>query len=105
VDFSWYPDVIQGADYFRRWHRLRQNSGSLLVHKATHHFDLMNGWLGADPGEVFGSGTLQVYGEKDWRFYYDMTKDKRRMDLYAACDDAAGRFAGLATVTADAADD
>src|SRR4029450_3962002 len=33
VDFSWYLDVIHGADYFRRWHRLRKNSGSLLVHK------------------------------------------------------------------------
>jgi predicted dehydrogenase len=103
VDFSWYLDVIHGADYFRRWHRLRRNSGSLLVHKATHHFDLMNWWLGADPVEVQGGGTLQVYGRngtisgencrncahtKDCRFYYDMTKDKRRMDLYAACEDA-----------------
>src|SRR5262245_19723838 len=34
VDFSWYLDVVHGADYFRRWHRLRQHSGSLLVHKA-----------------------------------------------------------------------
>jgi len=24
VDFSWYLDVIHGADYFRRWHRLRE---------------------------------------------------------------------------------
>src|SRR5262245_58120493 len=54
VDFSWYLDVIHGADYFRRWHRLRKNSGSLLVHKASHHFDLMNWWLGADPVEVSG---------------------------------------------------
>ena len=59
VDFSWYLDVIHGADYFRRWHRLRKNSGSLLVHKASHHFDLMNWWLGADPVEVSGAGGLQ----------------------------------------------
>jgi predicted dehydrogenase len=103
VDFSWYLDVIHGADYFRRWHRLRRNSGSLLVHKATHHFDLMNWWLGADPVEVSGSGTLRVYGRNgsvrgencrtcphtaECRFYYDMRPDKRRMDLYAACEDA-----------------
>jgi len=103
VDFSWYLDVIHGADYFRRWHRLRRNSGSLLVHKATHHFDLMNWWLGADPVEVSGSGSLRVYGDNgsirgencrtcphtaDCRFYYDMRPDKRRMDLYAACEDA-----------------
>ena len=63
VDFSWYLDVVHGADYFRRWHRLRKNSGSLLVHKASHHFDLMNWWLGADPVEVSGYGGLQVYGK------------------------------------------
>ena len=52
VDFSWYLDTRHGADYFRRWHRLREKSGSLWVHKATHHFDLINWWLDADPVEV-----------------------------------------------------
>jgi predicted dehydrogenase len=37
VDFSWYLDVFHGADYFRRWHRLKSKGGSLWVHKATHH--------------------------------------------------------------------
>jgi predicted dehydrogenase len=111
VDFSWYLDVIHGADYFRRWHRLRKNSGSLLVHKASHHFDLMNWWLGADPVEVSGYGGLGIYGRngtfraqppadncrncshtKECRFYYDMTKEKRRMDLYASCESADHYF-------------
>jgi predicted dehydrogenase len=107
VDFSWYLDVIHGADYFRRWHRLRESSGSLLVHKASHHFDLMNWWLGADPIEVSGSGGLKIYGKNgtfrgancrtcphksECRFYYDMTKDKKRMDLYAACEDVDGYY-------------
>ena len=26
---------MHGADYFRRWHRRKENSGGLLVHKAT----------------------------------------------------------------------
>ena len=43
VDFSWVLDTSHGADYFRRWHREKQNSGGLLVHKSTHHFDLVNG--------------------------------------------------------------
>src|ERR1019366_5516177 len=34
-----------GADYFRRWHREKQNSAGLVVHKASHHFDLVNWWL------------------------------------------------------------
>ena len=42
VDFNYYLDVYHGASYFRRWHGLKQCSGSLLVHKATHHYDLMN---------------------------------------------------------------
>ena len=42
VDFSWILDTSHGADYFRRWHREKQNSGGLLVHKSTHHFDLVN---------------------------------------------------------------
>jgi predicted dehydrogenase len=107
VDFSWYLDVIHGADYFRRWHRLRARSGSLWVHKATHHFDLVNWWLAADPVEVTARGALSVYGrngsvrsthcracphKKTCAFYYDMTADARRMKLYADCEDADGYY-------------
>ncbi len=62
VDFHWYLDTVHGADYFRRWHRQRRNSGSLWVHKATHHFDLVNWWLGETPQQVFAHGTRRVYG-------------------------------------------
>ncbi len=61
VDFTWPLDTRHGADYFRRWHRRRENSGSLLVHKATHHFDLVNWWLGDRPQEVFCHGTHSFY--------------------------------------------
>ena len=63
VDFAWYLDTIHGADYFRRWHRLKERSGSLWVHKATHHFDLVNWWLDAEPVEVQAFGSLQNYGK------------------------------------------
>ncbi|WP_311027936.1 Gfo/Idh/MocA family protein [Mesorhizobium koreense] len=62
VDFHWYLDVQHGADYFRRWHAFIAHSGSLFVHKATHHFDLLNWYLGADPEEVFARGALRRYG-------------------------------------------
>ena len=52
VDFNYYLDTYHGASYFRRWHGFKQFSGSLLVHKATHHYDLMNWWLAAEPVEV-----------------------------------------------------
>ena len=61
VNFSWYLDTKHGADYFRRWHRQRANSGSLLVHKATHHFDLINWWLNDRPEEVFANGSRRYY--------------------------------------------
>src|SRR5918996_6053074 len=105
VDFSWYLDVNHGADYFRRWHRLKSKGGSLWVHKATHHFDLINWWLGADPVEVAASASLNVYGKNNafrftncrpcphkskCSFYYDITKNPTRMKLYAACEDVDG---------------
>jgi predicted dehydrogenase len=62
VDFHWYLDTRHGADYFRRWHAYAANSGSLFVHKATHHFDLLNWYLASSPVRVFAQGDLKVYG-------------------------------------------
>ncbi|WP_153396315.1 Gfo/Idh/MocA family protein [Ornithinicoccus halotolerans] len=62
VDFSWVLDTVHGADYFRRWHRRKEFSGGLLVHKATHHFDLVNWWLADVPARVYASGGLRFYG-------------------------------------------
>jgi predicted dehydrogenase len=105
VDFSWYLDVSHGADYFRRWHRLKSKGGSLWVHKASHHFDLINWWLDADPVEVSAEAGLEVYGKKgpfrhtncrpcphksECRFFYDITKNPRRMKLYAGPEGADG---------------
>jgi len=61
VDFHWNLDTTHGADYFRRWHRRKANSGGLLVHKATHHFDLVNWWLGTVPERVFATGRRAYY--------------------------------------------
>jgi len=58
---NWTLDTTHGADYFRRWHRYRRYSGSLLVHKSTHHFDILNWWLNDSPEEVFARGSLRYY--------------------------------------------
>jgi predicted dehydrogenase len=63
VDFRWYLDRVQGADYFRRWHRRKENSGGLLVHKATHHFDLVNWWVASHPETVTALGSRRFYLE------------------------------------------
>lgn len=97
VDFHWYLNVHHGASYFRRWHGLADKGGTLLVHKATHHFDLLNWWLDSDPVEVYAEGALEHYGHNnDFRgnncrdcdytdkckFYWDITQSQRDMDLY-----------------------
>jgi len=65
VHFEWLLDIRHGADYFRRWHRDKRNSGGLMVHKATHHFDLVNFWLGTQPQTVFAMGDLRFYGREN----------------------------------------
>ena len=105
VDFHWYLDVYHGADYFRRWHAYKENSGTLWVHKATHHFDLINWLLEADPIEISALGELKNYGrngkfrsrncrgctyQDQCPFYWDMTKDSISMSLYAECESEDG---------------
>jgi predicted dehydrogenase len=60
VDFHWLLNTLHGADYFRRWHSNKQISGGLMIHKATHHFDLVNWWLGSEPEIV------QAYGKREF---------------------------------------
>lgn len=107
VDFHWYLDTSHGADYFRRWHAYRKYSGSLLVHKSTHHFDLLNWWIGSEPDEVFAYGALEFYGKNGkvrgtncrlcnyksvCDFYRDITKEKRLMELYSDNEKYDGYF-------------
>jgi predicted dehydrogenase len=61
VDFHWLLNTHHGADYFRRWHAQKKNSGGLFVHKSTHHFDLVNWWLGAVPVSVVATGKREFY--------------------------------------------
>lgn len=97
VDFNWTLNVYHGADYFRRWHGLMNKSGSLWVHKSTHHFDLVNWWLNSEPVEVSAYGALEHYGKnnpyrgvrclgcghKDYcKFYRDITKEEWLNNLY-----------------------
>ncbi len=65
IHFEWLLDTYHGADYFRRWHRDKRNSGGLLVHKATHHFDLVNFWIASRPKTVFAMGDLMFYGREN----------------------------------------
>lgn len=103
VDFIWLLNTVHGADYFRRWHSDKANSGGLMVHKATHHFDLVNWWLGAQPELVHAFGSRQFYTPETARrmglqgahqrcltctekakcsFYFDLSADPGLKELY-----------------------
>lgn len=97
VDLHWYLDTVHGADYYRRWHRRKENSGGLLIHKSTHHFDAANWWIGQDPQQVFAYGSRNFYGDKgtmsgdrcsscknssSCQFYMDMSGHAWSKELY-----------------------
>ncbi len=69
VNLSWSLDTNHGVDYFRRWHSNKANSGGLLVHKATHHFDLINWWLRSEPETVFAKGARLFYNVEQAKRY------------------------------------
>ncbi|MHB1463082.1 MAG: Gfo/Idh/MocA family protein [Armatimonadota bacterium] len=107
VDFEYLLDTSHGADYFRRWHRKKENSGGLLVHKSTHHFDMVNWWIDEEPEEVMAFGTRRFYGptrenrgercltcehKTSCEFYYDITKDSFGSAMYLNCESADGYF-------------
>ena len=113
VHYEWLLDTKHGADYFRRWHRRRENSGSLLVHKATHHFDVVNWWIDDTPDTVFANGSRRYYvpataeamglaghGERclgcpvsdRCKFYLDMSQYPRMRELYLDCEKDDGYF-------------
>jgi len=56
VHFEWLLDVRHGADYFRRWHRDKANSGGLLVHKSDPRSSSQPGCAVATPAGTAGAG-------------------------------------------------
>lgn len=110
VHFEWCLDTVHGADYFRRWHRQKANSGGLLVHKSTHHFDLVNWWLDDVPETVYAQGGLRFYGaanaaarglgerpelsrdnpDRTDPFNLDLAADEKLRELYLDAEDDDG---------------
>lgn len=97
IDFRETLDRRHGADYFRRWHRHKANSGGLLVHKACHHFDILNWiteskptWLSAQGATMFYGGSGPFRSERclgcphaeRCAFYVDLWADERNVRLY-----------------------
>jgi predicted dehydrogenase len=56
-----FRSISTGCSTLRRWHAQKRNSGGLFVHKSTHHFDLVNWWLGGVPVSVSATGKREFY--------------------------------------------
>lgn len=97
LEFNEFLNRSHGADYFRRWHRRKENSGGLLIHKASHHFDAINWLVGSRPEVLSATGSLLFYGRnRDMRgercldcahasecdFHIDLGADERGRTLY-----------------------
>jgi len=107
VDFHWYLDTSHGADYFRRWHAYKKNTNSLFVHKATHHFDLINWYLAAEPVEVSAFAALRKYGKngkfraancracphkKECPFYWNITRNQDMVRWHVEAESEDGYY-------------
>lgn len=63
IDFRETLDRNHGADYFRRWHGKKENSGGLLIHKSSHHFDVINWFAGSRASKLNARGSTAFYGK------------------------------------------
>lgn len=106
--YEWLLDTVHGADYFRRWHSQRKNSGSLLIHKSTHHFDLLNWFIDDEPVKVNAFGTRRFYGSEarkdhgerctgckyadSCEYYLDLKSDPHNQSIYVDCEDVDGYY-------------
>ena len=97
IDFRETLDRRHGADYFRRWHRIKANSGGLLIHKASHHFDILNWLAESRPTWLSAQGSTVFYGKngpyrsdrcagcphaETCEFHVDLWGDERNRRLY-----------------------
>lgn len=80
VEFKWLLDTSHGADYFRRWHRNKENSGGLMVHKATHHFDGVNWFINSVPVKVAAIGARVFYTPEQALRYGFTRRTERCLD-------------------------
>ncbi|MBM3739459.1 MAG: Gfo/Idh/MocA family oxidoreductase [Acidobacteria bacterium] len=105
IDYQEYLNTAHGGSYFRRWHRIKEMSGTLLVSKSCHHFDQVNWWLDSTPVEVMAWGDLKFYGRNNpfrsthcrvcpykqrCQFYWDVSNSPHSMKLYVGCESEDG---------------
>lgn len=65
VHMDWILDCAHGSDFMRRWHRTKDTSGGIQMHKSIHHFDLVHFWMNTEPVLVYCLGDLRFYGKEN----------------------------------------
>ena len=86
VNYEYVLNTVHGGDYFKRWHRFMKNSGGMMIHKATHHFDIVNWLLMDDPISVSAHGGRLYFGNEE-KSYADRCKDCDKKDSCTAYGD------------------
>lgn len=64
VTYDYFLNSNHGGDYFKRWHRKMENSEGMLLHKSTHHFDIVNWLLEDEPYKVTALGNRVYFGDE-----------------------------------------
>ncbi len=65
VHYEYRLNRSHGADYFKRWHRKMEYSQGMLLHKSTHHFDVVNWLLEDEPALVSAMGVQSYYAKAE----------------------------------------
>lgn len=65
ITYEYCLNRHHGGDYFKRWHRHMDVSRGMLVHKSTHHFDIVNWLLDDIPTGVSAIGNRLFYGNPE----------------------------------------
>ena len=65
INYEYILNRWHGGDYFKRWHGKMEVSQGMLLHKSTHHFDVINWLLEDEPVSVNAMGLKSFYGNPD----------------------------------------
>lgn len=96
ISATFLLNTSHGADYFRRWNSDSSKSGSMWVHKGSHHFDLLTWLTGLEVVRVDSAHQeRKVYGdagkqggdrcltcEDRCNFYIDISRNSKNAGLW-----------------------
>lgn len=84
INYEYCLTRWHGGDYFKRWHRLSDNSQGMLLHKSTHHFDVVNWFLNDEPLFVTALANTVYYNDSTKRYGERCKTCKRKKDCESA---------------------